>query len=110
MLKISPDNTIMLTRGDTARIQVTITSADGSVYTPVQTDQIRFAVKKRYTDAEPLILINIPVSTMLLEILPEHTSSLSFGTYRYDIQITMADGTIDTFIDRKEFIITEEVA
>ena len=94
MLKISPDNTIMLTRGDTARIQVTITSADGSIYTPVQTDQIRFAVKKRYTDAEPLILINIPVSTMLLEILPEHTSSLSFGTYRYDIQITMADGTI----------------
>lgn len=110
MLKISSDNTIMLTRGDTARIQVTITSADGTAYAPSQTDQIRFAVKKRYTDVEPLILIDIPASTMLLEISPEHTSSLSFGTYRYDIQITMADGTVDTFIDRKEFIITEEVA
>jgi len=110
VLKINPDNTIMLTRGDTARIQVTITSADGSVYEPTEADHVRFAVKKRYTDKEPLLLIDIPTSTMLLEILPEHTSSLSFGTYRYDIQITMADGTIDTFIDRKEFIITEEVA
>lgn len=31
------------------------------------------------------------------------------SAYVYDIQVTMEDGTVDTFIDRARFIVTEEV-
>lgn len=109
MLIIGSDNKITLTRGDTARIQVSITSADGSAYTPTTGDSVRFAMKKKYSDSEPLVKIDIPIDTLLLEILPEHTKTLDFGTYKYDVQITMADGSVDTFIDRGVFVITEEV-
>lgn len=105
----SKTNVITLTRGDTARIQVNITDATGQPYVPQDGDVIRFALKKRYADDTPLINITIPNDTLLLEISPSDTKPLRFGTYKYDIQITMANGTVDTFIDRGQFVITEEV-
>lgn len=108
MLKIN-NKTITMTRGDTAKITVSITTSDGSPYIPQAGDSIRFAVKKRYTDEEVLINKDIPIDTLLLVIEPEDTKPLRFGSYKYDIQITMADGTIDTFIDRADFVLTEEI-
>ena len=43
-----------------------------------------------------------------LEVLVELLQSGGVP-YVYDIEITMADGTVDTFIDRAKFIVTEEV-
>lgn len=101
--------TITMTRGDTARISVYITDAEGEPYTPGAQDAIRFAMKKDYKDAEPLLLINIPVDTMELIINPEDTKSLAFGSYVYDIELTTESGTVDTFIDRAKIKLTEEV-
>jgi hypothetical protein len=48
---------------------------------------------------------------MLLRLEAEETKLLTAGwvPYVYDIQITMEDGTVDTFIDRAKLIVTEEV-
>jgi uncharacterized membrane protein YkoI len=46
---------------------------------------------------------------MILTIEPEDTQDLDFGTYVYDIQITLADGTVDTFIADAKFNIGVEV-
>lgn len=89
---------INLTRGDTCKIQLSLTDSDGEAYTPNEGDIIRFAAKKTYDDPVPLIYIVIPNDTLLLEIEPEHTKNLAFGNYVYDIQLTCADGTVDTFI------------
>ena len=101
-------NSISLTRGDTLRVLVSITK-DGEAYTPTAYDIIRFALKKKISDPEPLILREIPVDTMILNILPEDTKSLPFGDYKYDIEITTVDGDVDTFIGPARFQITEEV-
>lgn len=107
---------IEMTRGDTLRVAVSMTR-DGEPYEPENEDVVRFAVKnkrmtaggKEYYDTEPIILKTIPNGTMVLELLPSDTKSFDFGEYVYDIQITFADGTVDTFITASPFILTPEV-
>lgn len=99
------ENRITMTRGDTLRLKIDMVR-DGEVYEPDDGDVIRFAVKHptlnstktEYVDVEPLIEIVIPNDTLLLELEPNDTKPLGFGRYDYDIQITFADGTVDTFI------------
>ena len=99
---------ISLTRGDTLRVQLHLTKNDEE-YIPVAGDSIRFALKKKVTDSEPLIIKAIPIDTLILEVEPNDTKPLAFGSYRYDIQITTADGDVDTFIGPANFTLTEEV-
>ena len=120
MLNIE-NNSIRLTRGDTLRAEVSIMQQDGcelTPYTPQDGDAIRFAVKRdefvgvRYRelkDQQPLILKEIPTDTMLLHLSPADTASLAFGSYLYDIEIEMSDGTVDTFIADATFELTTEV-
>ena len=115
MVKIE-GNKITMTRGDTLRAAVAMTR-DGTEYTPVEGDSVRFAMKnkkmtfgnKEYTDADPLILKSIPIDTMILELDPEDTKPYSFGEYVYDIEITFANGRVDTFITNSPFILSPEV-
>jgi len=100
--------TITLTRGDTFMAQVSITDADGNAYNPVEGDAIRFAMKKQYTDPEPLLIKQIPIDTMKLIIDPDDTKKLAFDTYKYDIELTKASGDVDTFINGR-LKLTEEV-
>lgn len=102
--------TITATRGDTVKIQLELIDSEGSVYTPVESDIIRFAMKEDYDDAEPLILKVIPNDTLILKLEPEDTKSLPQpSSYVYDLQITYANGDVDTFIDKAKFKLTEEV-
>lgn len=103
------NNIIKLTQGDSLVTKVTITSADGTEYIPVEEDSIRFALKKDYTDKKTLIVKEIPWDTCILRLDPTDTRSLPVGEYRYDIEITLSDGTVDTFIPWTKFIITEQV-
>lgn len=98
-------NSIIMTRGDTLRIQVAI-NVDGYPYTPEANDIVRFALKHQtmnsarteYADRDPLISKVIPNDTLILVLEPGDTKPLGFGTYDYDIQITFANGVVDTFI------------
>lgn len=49
MLQVKGYNIIM-TRGDTARINLSIEDADGNPYTPSEGDVIKFSVKKSWQD------------------------------------------------------------
>ncbi len=101
--------TITLTRGDTFKALIEITNVDGSSYAPQEGDSVRFAMKADYTDAEPLVIKDIPIDTMMLIIEPEDTKKLAFGKYVYDIQLTKASGEVDTFITKAKINLTEEV-
>ena len=108
-LKIN-GTTISLTRGDTCKIGVDIFNPDGSLYVPVQGDSVRFAMKKNYKSDTVIMEKDIPINTLLLRIEPEDTKSLPQPSeYVYDIQLTHANGEIDTFIAKAIFKITEEV-
>ena len=109
-------NAIEHTRGDTLILKVGI-KKDGEPYEPVAGDSVRFALKHNklkadksdYTDPEPLILKDIPTDTLILQLDPEDTKPLAFGTYVYDVEITFEDGVVDTFIKKEKFKLTEEV-
>lgn len=99
---------IEFTRGDYFATVVGIT-VDGEKYTPEEGDTLRFAMKHNtlkpdgsdYTDAEPLLDINIPTETCLLEIQSSDTKELAFGEYAFDIQLTKPgalEGKPDTII------------
>ena len=107
--------TISMTRGDTLIVQVQI-YRDGQAYTPENGDAVRFALKQRlnaagtgFVPAEPLILKDIPIDTMQLRLNPADTKTLAFGSYAYDIEITFANGIVDTFIADAKLILTPEV-
>lgn len=115
MHKINGNN-ITLTRGDTLIVKIDL-MRNGQAYTPQAGDVIRFALKHNrlkqdgsdYADTNPLVNITIPNDTMILEITPNATKQLAFGSYVYDIEITFADGKIDTFIAEANFTIAPEV-
>lgn len=101
-------NNITMTRGDTLKTKIIIKDSDGKEYIPVEGDSIRFAMKKKYTDEKPCILKDIPFDTCLLHLEPSDTKTLEQPSeYIYDIQITMNDGTVDTFITGKLNIMQE---
>lgn len=106
---IIENTTISMVRGDTAKIVIAINDSEGNEYTPVEGDIIRFAAKRSYHDTEPIIYKVIPNDTLLLWIEPQDTKTLPFGKYIYDIEITFADGDVDTFIANAELNILKEV-
>ena len=109
--KVRRDTTIIHTRGDTLDFTVVILKSDKVTrYHPVQGDRVRFALKKEYEDMKPLIVKDVPIDTMRLHLDPEDTKNLPFGTYVYDLELTFGDdGTVDTFINKGKFKLTEEV-
>lgn len=115
MVRIS-GTTITMTRGDTLCVDIEMTLGD-EPYTPASGDVIRFALKtplmtvgrREFVDREPLILKTIPTDSCQLVLQPEDTKPFDFGKYVYDIEITMEDGTVDTFISESDFIIAPEV-
>lgn len=108
MLKIQSNGDIELTRGDTARLSVSVTDTQKQPYTIQEDDVLTLTVKKEYKDEEPLIEKKITGSNTF-HIKPEDTKGLDFATYKYDVQVTTADGDNYTVIDDKKFKISNEV-
>lgn len=116
MFKVK-NNAITITRGDSGIAEISLQTAEGEEYTPQEGDSIRFALKSnRFTprmtafiDIEPLIEKAIPITDLNLRINPQDTQNLPFGSYLYDLEITFADGYVDTFVNCADFRIVPEV-
>lgn len=119
MLKVD-GTTITMTRGDSARINIGIVYEGGESFVVEYGDIVRFTVRQKYDDPDPAFVIDMPltydsaleintVDSVELYIRPEHTRDLPYGTYKFDVQLLRANGDIDTFIDRADLILTEEV-
>ena len=120
MLKIDGNNNITLTRGDTLTLTVTLmhevepvppaTEPTIEPYTPEEGDVIRFAVSKGYKKEpgyELKLSKDIPNDTLTFMCSSTETA-LDYRTYNYDVEVTHADGCVDTFISAK-LTITGEV-
>lgn len=109
MLKIVRD-TISLTRGDSMLVQLELEKGD-ETFTPATGDVIKFSVS-RVPKGNPgyslLISKTVNNDTLILELLPEDTADLDYGSYLFDLEITYASGEIDTFASGT-FVLTEEV-
>lgn len=110
MLTVDKDNTIHLTRGDTARLLIdrAANAATGKDYVFTPEDKVTMTVKKTVYDTSPAVQLTVPGGAAI-HIRPEDTKELSFGKYLYDIQLTTADGDIYTVIPPTTFEILKEV-
>jgi hypothetical protein len=120
MLKIDGNNNITLTRGDTLTLTVEplhkvdpvapATEPTWEPYTPEEGDVIRFALGKGFKTEPGYELIlskNIPNDTLTFTCSSTETS-IPYRAYNYDVEITHADGCVDTFISGR-LVITGEV-
>lgn len=110
MYTIDDNNNITLIRGDTLVAKVDV-FFNGEPYIPQEGDTIRFAMKRRFKDSDDKILINkeVPIDTLLLRIEPEDTKQLKMSKlYVYDLQLTTANGDVDTFVSAR-IKLAEEV-
>lgn len=108
MLKVQRSGEIALTRGDTARLTVTITDDLGEPYKIQIDDILTLSVKRSVSDADPLITKTI-IGTDTFHIRPSDTTGLEFGKYLYDVQVSTYDGDVYTVIPPTTFEILTEV-
>lgn len=105
MFQIS-GKTIKITRGDTGLFTLNIMS-DGQPY-DYSGDTVLFTVKKSVNTAEVLFQKTIEYGqTVVVE--PECTASLPYGKFVYDVQVTTAQGIVNTVITPHPFIVAPEV-
>lgn len=105
MYNIDERKVISMIRGDTAEFDIELIDDEGDVYVLVPGDVITFTVKKNTSSSDVLIQKEGPH----ISIEPEDTSSLAYGSYKYDVQFTAANGSVDTVIPPTTFKILEEV-
>ena len=107
---------ITMTRGDTLLLQVNIFQDDNEEYVCQPGDSVRFAARPAGLNAAKTEYANnividkpIPTDSLMLQLEPADTKQLPFGKYVYDIELTKADGTVDTFITEATLILSPEV-
>ena len=111
MIIIDKDFNIKMTKGDTFLKSIILKKGD-QAYNPDPEDRIRFALSNVYKGEKGYNLLIekiIPNDSLQWRIDPEDTNDLKYGSYVYDLQITYADGKVETFADKKRFVLTEEV-
>lgn len=112
MLYVEDDGTIKLTRGDTAKLTVTILDVlnqnGNSEYEVASTDRLIMTVKKSVND-KPYIIKKEVQGSNVIHIKPEDTEKLQFGDYVYDVQLLTSSNDVYTIIEPSPFTILSEV-
>lgn len=108
MLNVLEDGVIQLTRGDSAHLKVSVTKDNGEAYEIQNGDLLTLSIKKTVKDDTALLTKTI-IGTDTFHIKPNDTSSLNFGKYKYDVQLTTKDEDVYTVIPPSTFEILAEV-
>lgn len=108
MLLVTSSGEISLTRGDTARLTVSVTNDNDEPYVIQAGDTLTLSVKRSIKDTEFAFQKKI-IGGDTFYIEPEDTDSLDFGKYKYDVEITTENGEVYTVIPPTVFKILEEV-
>lgn len=109
MLYVLNDNTIKLTRGDTALLSIDIYNETiGNSYELAADDKLTLSVKKTLKGSTYCFQKTITGSTSIT-IKPEDTRNLDFGDYFYDVQLNTSTGDVYTVIEPSPFVVMPEV-
>ena len=107
MVIIDTSNNILITRGDTATIDISIKDESDQEYVLQPGDTLLFSVKKLPIASTPVLEKTLTAKQLILSTAD--TDSLSFGVYKYDITLITALDEVCTFINCCDFIVGEEV-
>lgn len=101
------DTKISMVKGDTEYLMVTCLN-----YRLQEDDKVEFTIRKRPSDVTRLVHItttDFVDGKANIKIEPNHTSKLTPGEYKYDIQITFANGDVKTIVPCSSFVLIPEV-
>ncbi len=108
MLEVT-GNDISLTRGDTARLTVTITNiCDDGLYVPSPDDVFKLTVKESVYDSNS-VFQKVSTGNPIFKIDPIDTKELDFRRYVYDIELETKNGEVYTIVPYSGFRVTKEV-
>jgi hypothetical protein len=100
-------NDITMTKGDDASFDVGISYNDKCrPYVMQQGDVLTFTAKKAADDETAAILKTL--TELKLVIAAADTKELEVGSYKYDLQLTFADGRVQT-VAVGNFVLEEEI-
>lgn len=106
---INEFNDIYLTRGDSLRLDVSVSrQVDGSKYVIADGDVLLLTVKKNSKKAEIIFQVEANEYRQFV-ITPSMTSSIEYGEYKYDVQLTTELGEVYTIIPPAKFMVGEEI-
>lgn len=100
-------NAIVMTRGDTVTLDLSIKNSDGEEYELYQGDTVVFSVKKNIDDTKYAFQKTFVEKRIVIE--NADTKDLEFGDYVYDVQLTYNDGQIATIITPSKLQLDVEV-
>lgn len=90
MLKINEtDMSIMLTRGDSAEIELTVKDAQGNTY-DYSNDTAKFGIKRSALDKNVLLEKTFDENGKIY-FDPDDTKDMEFGDYLYSVELTNVD-------------------
>lgn len=107
MLKINGQN-ILLTRGDTAHLNFVPVNADGSERVSVEGDNAYFRLRANSV-IEKSCVITLGSSVIQLELVPNDTINLPYGTYPYEVELVTGEHEHYTFISGGYFTVDTEI-
>ena len=109
MLYVNSDGTIRLTRGDTARLTVSVVDdLTQESYEMSKGDSLTLTVKANVRSKEFVFQKKVFGSNSFI-IDPSDTKDALFGKYKYDVQLNTESGDIYTIIEPSTFEILTEV-
>lgn len=101
------NNTITLTRGDTAVLKLDITDDKGNPYKLTDGDVVIFTLKKSVMERDVIFQKSMVDGKIIIQ--PQDTAGLEYGQYFYDVELTKDDGFVATVIPPHRLVISEEV-
>lgn len=100
-------NEITMTKGDDASFDVSVSYNDKcKPYVMQQGDVLVFTVKK--TAADEAAVIQKTLTELRLVLASADTKELAADNYKYDLQLTFADGRVQT-VAVGNFVLNEEI-
>lgn len=103
---------IQLTRGDTAIMNCSVVNQDAekTEYIMQDGDVLVFTVRSEpKSDSSDGYLIQKTFIDKQIKLVPEDSNSIPYGEYIYDVQLTFANGDINTIIPANIIAICDEV-
>lgn len=101
-------SSITMNRCDSVYITVTVRQNGGQEYILQPGDELYFAAKRKATDKSYAIAPKL-LKGNVLELTPNDTEQLDFGTYVYDVRLITAKGFTTTIIKPSPLVIEESI-
>lgn len=101
------NNTIFLTRGDSAVLRLDIINEQGIPYVPTDGDVVLFTLKRNVMEKDVIFQKSMVGGKIIIH--PQDTSHLEYRQYVYDVELTKENGFVATVIPPSRFVVAEEV-